>query len=307
MLKWKEEYSDPVQKDLEYYFYELFWREILEAVKDPYFLMNANNALISAIRRGVVRYENGKFVGEFSMRVSAELDKFARFDKRSKTWVGVPPANVSAAAAVANNKAKSLNEKISSLIDAIPDRVAGAIDSLKYSIEQPLYEMNMQASEDLKNIGVVLDVKPEISKSITQDYTNSMNQHVKDWSQKQSERLSLMVQKNVVGGYNRLELIDLISNEYGVTMDKAKFLARQETTLLTSTVRDSRYQNAGIKKYRWSATGGKTGDGRTRDSHRELHGQVFFYSSPPVIDQRTGQKGNPGQAYGCRCTAIPLI
>lgn len=307
MLKWKEEYSEPTQKELSYYFYQLFWSEILAAVKDPYFRLNANNALLSAIRKGIIRYSNGEFVGDFNMKTSSELDKFAKYDGRSKTWKGVPPTSVSATASIANQKAKALNEKITGLIDRIPDRVSAAVDSLKYSIEKPLSGMNAQASEDLKNIGIVLDITPELSQNIINDYTNNLNISIKNWTPDQTERLREMMEKNVLSGYNRLELIDQISTEYEVSMNKAKFLARQETTLLTSTVRDSRYQGAGIRKYRWSATGGKAGDGRTRDLHRKLHGNIFFYASPPIIDERTGKRGNPGQAYGCRCGAIPQI
>lgn len=307
MLKWKEEYSDPTKKELEYYFYQLFWADIIKAVNNPYFRLNANNALIAAIRLGTVRYSDGKFIGDFSMKVSAELEKFAKYDGRTKTWKGIPPANVSATAAIANQKAKALNEKISGLIDDIPDRVKAAVDSLKYSIEKPLEAMNSQATQDLKSTGIILDVTPELSQSITDNYTNNLNLSIKNWETDQTERLRDMVEKNILSGYNRLELIDQISAEYGTTMAKAKFLARQETTLLTSTVRDSRYQGAGISKYRWSATGGKQGDGRTRTLHRILHGQIFFYSSPPIIDEATGERGNPGKAYGCRCGAIPLL
>jgi len=307
MLKWKPEYSEPIQKELEYYFFKLFWEDIIQAVQDPYFKLNANNALLAALRNGTVRYSNGEFSGKFTMRISSELDKFAKFDGRKKIWKGIPPASVSATASIANNKAKALNEKINRLIDDIPNRVQSAIGKMTYSIEKPLAAMSSQATEDLKSTGIVIDVTPELSQKIAQDYTNNLNLSIVDWSQNQTERLRGMIEKNILSGYNRLELIDMISNEYGVTMNKAKFLARQETTLLTSTVRDERYQGAGIKKYRWSATGGKTGDGRTRDLHKKLHGQVFYYSSPPIIDEATGERGEPGKAFGCRCGAIPLI
>lgn len=307
MLKWKEEYSEPTTKELEYYFYQLFWSDIIKSLEDPYFRLNSNNALLSAIRRGIVRYSNGEFVGDFSMKVSAELDKFAKYDGRSKTWKGVPPPSISATASIANQKAKALNEKISSLIDDIPDRVTAAVDSLKYSIEKPLAAMNAQATQDLKNTGIILDVTPELSQNIINDYTNNLNISIKNWEPKQTERLRGMVEKNILSGYNRLELIDQIAIEYEVSKNKAKFLARQETTLLTSTVRDSRYQGAGVKKFRWSATGGKQGDGRTRILHRKLHAQTFFYSSPPIIDETTGERGTPGKAYGCRCGSVPVI
>lgn len=307
MLKWKEEYSEPTQKELEYYFYELFWYDIIKALNDPYFKLNANNALISAIRRGIVRYSNGEFVGDFNMKTATELDKFASWHPKTKTWRGVPPPAVSATASIANQKSKALNEKISGLIGNIPARVSAAVDSLKYSIEKPLAAMNAQATEDLKNTGIILDVTPELSQNIINDYTNNLNIGIKNWEPKQTERLRGMVEKNILSGYNRLELIDQIATEYRISKDKAKFLARQETTLLTSTVRDSRYQGAGVIKFRWSATGGKEGDGRTRMLHRLHHGKIYFYSSPPIIDERTGERGTPGKAYGCRCGAVPII
>ena len=89
--------------------------------------------------------------------------------------------------------------------------------------------------------------------------------------------------------------------------NKAKFLARQETSLFMSKLRDTRYQGAGVERFRWSATGGSAGDGRTRDLHRMLHGKEFSYGNPPVIDERTGETGYPGEAFGCRCVAIPII
>lgn len=307
MLRWSEKYSDPIYKDLEYYFYKFYWEEILQALEDPYFLMNSNDALISAIRKGTIQYSNGVFTGSFNMKTSAELDKFAKYDGRAKVWRGFPPPAVSAAASVANNKAKALNEKISRLIDDIPRRVSEAVESLKYSIDAPLFAMNKQADEDLESLGIRIEVTPELSRRIKEDYTNNLNLEIKNWTPEETARLRDMVERNVLSGYNRGELIEMISSEYEVSMNKARFLARNETSLLMATVRDERYQNAGIRQYRWSATGGKAGDGRTRDLHRELHGKIFSYTSPPVIDERTGERGNPGQTYNCRCTAIPII
>lgn len=307
MLKWKPEYSAPATLDMSRYFHDLFWSDILQEMKDPYYKLNSNSALLSALRRGVIRYSGGKFTGEFNMKTSAELERFAKFDGRSKTWIGVPPPSISATASIANQKAKALNDKISSLIGEIPSKVSAAVDSLKYSIEKPLAQMSDQATDDLKSIGMSIEYNPELSRKISEDYTNNLNLDIKTWTPNQTERLREMVEKNVSSGYNRIELAELISNEYSVSMKKAKFLVRNETMLLTSTVRDERYQGSGIVKYDWSATGGKSGDGRTRTLHRMLHGRTFFYASPPIIDEATGERGNPGQTYQCRCGAKPVI
>lgn len=297
----------PIEKDLRAYFYEFYWRDILEVLNDPYYLYNSNSALIAAIRAGSVHYESGVFTGKFNAKISRELSKFARFDGRSKSWTGIPPSEVTATATVANTKAERLNIRIQELISEIPSRVKAAVEKLKYSIDAPLFKFSEQAGQDLSSLGVSVEMTPELSKRLSDNYTNNQNLNIVNWTDDQIVRLRDMTERNALSGYNRLEFQQMIASEYNVTMNKAKFLARQETSLFMAEVRDERYQDAGITRFKWSAIGGKAGDGRTRELHRELSGQVFSYSSPPIIDERTGERGVPGQAFGCRCTAIPVL
>ena len=332
MIRMKEEYYKPIEKDLRYYFYKFYWEDIFEALKDPYYKLNANNALIDAIRKGTIRYSNGVFSGSFTMRTSKELEKFAKYDGRSKIWKGFPSPQVSAVATIANDKAKSLNEKISNLIDGIPDRIAAAIDSLKYSIDTPLFAINKQADKDIQSLGISIDVTPELSERIKKEYTNNQNINIKNWTPEETERLREMIQKNVLSGYNRGELIELISSEYEVSMNKARFLARNETSLLMSSVRNERYIDAGINWYKWSNSGdikvvgnpgglypkGTKGHG----DHWIMQGKICKLNDPTVYadNLEEAKKGiwkskvsigadnyHPGQAYNDRCVAIPII
>ena len=50
--------------------------------------------------------------------------------------------------------------------------------------------------------------------------------------------------------------IGAIQKSYGVTANKAKFLARQETKLLTTTLKEVRYVDAGVTKYKWKSVTG---------------------------------------------------
>lgn len=307
MVRMKDEYYKPVEENLRAYFHALFWEDILATLEVPEFRFNSQSQLIEAIRKGTIQYQDGVFVGKFNIGISRELSKYATYDGRSKVWRGIPPAPVTSAASVANAKAMALNERIDELVSEIPARVSSSVESLKYSIDAPLFKISAQAGEDLQGLGISIDMTPELSERLIRDYTQNQNLNIVNWEPDQVERMRGMIQENALAGYNRDDLRKRIMNEYGVSMTKAKFLARQESSLFMATVRDERYQDAGIEKYRWSATGGKAGDGRTRELHKQLHGRVFSYSSPPVIDERTGERGVPGQAYGCRCVAIPVI
>ena len=304
----KETYYKPIQKELESYFYDFYWRDILQAVKDNERLFNTNDALIAAIRKGTIHYEQGTFTGKFNARISKELSKFAKFNGRTKTWKGIPPSNVTAAATITRSRGETLAWRIEGLINDMPGRVSEAVGKLQYSIYEPLKAVSEEAGKDLANLGISVDMTPELSERLMDNYTNNMNLNIlnpdgSDWTTKQVTRLRDMIQKNSLSGYNRLELQNLIANEFGGSMNKARFLARQETSLFVAEVRDNRYEDAGITKYKWSSSH----DVRVRELHDELNGKVFSYSSPPIIDDNTGERGVPGQAFGCRCVAIAIL
>jgi hypothetical protein len=331
LIQYKEAYSEPVQKQLEQYFIAVYWAEILEALKDPLYRMNNSNPLVDAIRKGKIQYQSGRFTGEFNMITSRELEKFAKYDGRTKTWVGTPPPQVTAASVVANDRARALTRKITSLIEEIPGRVAQTIDGLKYSIDAPLFLVNEQADRDLSSLGISPDVSPDLSETILREYKTNQDINIKNWTPKQTERMRDMIERSVLTGYNRRELEKMIMSEYGTTMAKARFLARQETSLLVSKIRDERYVDAGIDIVKWSTagdirvTGTPGGPNQPSDghgNHYRLQGKYCKLSDPTVYadtldDVKAGKwksksmigadPQHAGKAFLCRCTYIPTI
>jgi SPP1 gp7 family putative phage head morphogenesis protein len=95
----------------------------------------------------------------------------------------------------------------------------------------------------------------------------------------------------------------VIHAQKGVSDRHALFIAKQEISLMTTTYRDSRNQEAGINEWVWSSSH----DSRVRPLHRKLDGHKFSYTNLPIIDEKTGEKGTPGKAFGCRCQLIPLL
>ena len=72
---------------------------------------------------------------------------------------------------------------------------------------------------------------------------------------------------------------------------------------MVSKYRQIRYEEVGIDNYIWSTSH----DSRVRHDHRELQGKVFSFSNPPITDKATGARNNPGEDFGCRCVAIPVM
>lgn len=331
-VTFSESYWKPIEKELQAYFTSLYWSDIFEAIKEDSFRVNSMNDLIDAIRTGRVRYSAGVFSGQFNIKVSRYLARFAKYDKRSGTWRGNPPGTVSSAAAVANNKARALNEKISSLVAEIPDRVSNEIDRLKYSIDAPLFRMSKAANEDLETLGISVDLTPELSERLIDNYTTNQNLNIVNWTPDQVERLRDMVQRDALAGYNRLELRRTIMDEYGVSMRKAKFLARQETSLFVTEVRDERYSSAGVDIVGWVTSNDVRVVGNPAGKYPEpsaghgnhwiMRGKFCRLSDPTVYadsleDARAGNwkskasigagTEHAGREFNCRCTYRPYL
>lgn len=96
----------------------------------------------------------------------------------------------------------------------------------------------------------------------------------------------------------------------GITKNRARFIARDQTAKLNTALNKSRQESNGIESYKWRNAGdervvgnpgGKYPDGsRGHENHWDRDGKIFRWDDPPA-------DGHPGQAYNCRCVAIPVV
>lgn len=328
----KDSYFLPIQNDIESLFYETLWKPIIDAVGESKSLLNSKSDLISALRSGKVSYSDGVFSGKFNAAISRELRKFAKFDKRSKTWKGNPPPDIKGIAITANDRVKAMAKKIESIIDTFPERMEEALDSAQYRIAQASSKINTQADKDIKGLGITPDITPEIEDRLIDEYRNNLNLSIDGWTPEQTARLRDMIKEQALKGYSRPALIDAIRGEYEVTKNKAKFWARQETSLFTSKLRESRYTSAGIEYYRWStsndsrvvgAPGGLYPEGSPGHGlHANMQGKICRFDDASIYadsvdDARKGkwkskamigvESKHPGEAWNCRCVSIAII
>ena len=112
-----------------------------------------------------------------------------------------------------------------------------------------------------------------------------------------------IVLEGVKTGKTAKSVLQDIQHTYGVSRNKAKFLARDQMAKLNSNIAQMQQTNAGVEEYIWSSSG----DGRVRDRHKELDGKKFKWSEPPIVDKKTGRRAHPGQDYQCRCVALPVF
>ena len=266
---------------------------------------NNSSALRSAILRGLIQYQDGKITGKVSAKISREVKALGgTFDKRTKTWSlpkDIAPVSIITAAVSANQKFQVLHEKILEVL--LPEKALQVVEKSNFApdYESTLNNLEAQFKKSVSPIGIKPQMSEDLVKTMAAEYSNNMKLYIKNWTTPQILKLREQVQENAFNGARAEKLMKVISKEYGVSQRKAKFLAKQETKLITSTYNQERYKSAGITKFRWSTSN----DGRVRGEHKHLQGKIFRWDEA-VIDEH-GNTGNPGDAFGCRCIAIPIV
>ncbi|WP_099115478.1 phage minor head protein [Xenorhabdus miraniensis] len=99
-------------------------------------------------------------------------------------------------------------------------------------------------------------------------------------------------------------LLDEIRDIGGVTEERAKFIAVDQTRKITTAANSARMKSSGIRKAVWHHSGGSA---EPRELHLELDGEIFDLDNPPVINKKTGRRGLPGEEPGCKCFMTPVI
>lgn len=100
------------------------------------------------------------------------------------------------------------------------------------------------------------------------------------------------------------EVKPLIDIEKEKLEKRANFIAVDQTRKITTAVNYERMKSAGIRKAVWHHSAGSA---EPRELHLRLDGEVFDLDNPPVIDERTGERGLPGQLPNCKCFWTPVI
>lgn len=308
-MMFKPGYSELVEKQLIEFMRNLFFKPIHDILASygQEIKNTAASALIEAILLGRVQYVNGQFSGTYNARITKALMSInARYNKRIGAWTAPMddlPVDIRSAVAIASTRFRTMHNDVMGYLDAIDADTAASQLELEGIYTNVIVDMESSFKQTVKQIGVVPEVTTGTVKVIAKDYSDNMRLYIKSWTADNIKDLRQTVLQNTFNGYRAETLVKGLQRNYAVSLNKAKFLARQETSLLMSKYREKRYKDSGVARYQWSSAG----DARVRDRHAELDGKVFTWDNPPIIDQATGRRGHPGEDFGCRCVAVPVV
>ncbi len=150
-------------------------------------------------------------------------------------------------------------------------------------------------------LGIDLTTDPPMAAKI-QAFRNENVDLIRSLADDNINRVRLLL--NDAGSGERVEnIITRLRQLTGASKSRASLIARDQVLRLNGDVTEARHAAAGVTEYIWRTSR----DERVRPSHKALDGTRHAYAKPPVVDQRSGRRANPGRDYQCRCVAEPMI
>lgn len=313
---------EALEKRLKKYFKDLIYQPLLaELDLSSKTLKNAKkDPVIDALFQGKITYSQGTFSGQFNASISKGLkDLGATFDKRNGTFK-IPMANlpieiknvISASESRFQDRIAKIDQRLSEIV---PEQLAAQF-KCEDLFDRALYRADQSFQKNVKNIGVQPELTETQRAKIAAEWQNNMNLWIQNFTEEEIKKLRQQVQESTFAGNRYGDLVKTIQDSYGVSADKAKFLARQETNLLLTKFKEARYTDAGVHEYKWLCvhrphdTDPKQHvPGNVRYSHGLLEGKIFRWDNPPVTTNpgEPLRRNNPGEDYNCRCAARPLL
>lgn len=310
-------YFESVERQLRRAFYEILYAPLLAIIEkanaQPTQIFNAaESALTEALQSGRVQYSNGIFSGEFNAIISKALRRLgATFDARSKVYrlspMRVPPWIVSEATAYAM-KAKNTHDELLRILNETVSHLESLVRDHPVNPEKSIDAIEHGFKPAAKQLAISPKLSEQAKAELKREYTKNMEIWVDKFSREEIVALRQRIEINATQGYRFDRLIASIKNRYSVSENKAKFLARQETSLFLANFRKQRFLDAGVRRYRWSDAHDERVRKTPNGGHKALNGKIFYYDQKaPAMYFSCGRPCNPGEDYECRCVDIPVL
>lgn len=118
-----------------------------------------------------------------------------------------------------------------------------------------------------------------------------------------AKRVHKLTLEGLENGSRFPEIAKKIQESGEVARSRAILIARTEVARTASVLTEARATLAGSTHYMWMTSG----DGTVRPDHKKLGGRIFAWDNPPIADEASGERANPGCIFNCRCWAKPIL
>ncbi len=275
--------------------------------------------LVAALRRGTIQYTGDLVTGDFDAKLSAALRGMgATFDVRAGGFrlpVTAAPAWFKTEAAAAQARAQNIHKALERELDRIQERLETGMIPLPIDPTTPIEAIEDGFEPAAAALSITKRIPAGMRAAMEARYAADIRPYVTTATSEYIDGVHKAVADNAARGYRYETIVDDIQHFVGVSERKARFLARQETSLFMAHYREERFTGAGVTRYQWStshdirvrpyaddAKRAKYGD------HRVLDKQIFTYAVKAPAQYMSSKKPcNPGEDFGCRCADLAVL
>ena len=176
-------------------------------------------------------------------------------------------------------KAQEIAERmVSQANKASSAGVHASMQKLSGGLSLPTSALSADAKQILK---ASINENVLLIKSIPQQYLNGVAQ---------------AINRSIVSGGGLKTLVPYLKKHKGITERRARMISLDQSRKAFSALTAERLQKLNVEEYVWLHTGGSH---KPRQLHVSYSGQTFRFDDPPVIDEKTGVRGKPGDAINC--------
>lgn len=319
-IKYKRAYEKLIAEKISNWIWDTFYKGCFEILKSET-VYNDADVIRAALEQGLIYYQEGAFyskTGRFKNAIAKELEALgARYSKYRKAYMldkSKLPTEI--LWAIDTFKAKTA-EKVALIQAYLTSQLGNISEEVKKlvfntAVEEIMLDLQERVYKNAAEKKIEL-ITPKLTdfraNEIAKNYTNNLNFWVKNWTEAEDfNNVTIPKMREVIGqmaidGKSIKDIEAYLLQSFTKSVKHAKFLARNETAIATTSYLEAKYKEEGITEFKWHTNL----DGRERPLHKELHNQVFRFDNPPIIDERTGEKGLPGETYNCRCAMSPVI
>ena len=308
------EIFDEAQERIEKRFLKGIYEPLLAVLAVPKSILQNSQAsdlqaLQFALQKGTLTFNRGQFSGRFNATVGRAMRFIgADFDRHSGTYrIHYDKLPTELRAAV-----DSSDRAFSKVLRVLDQKLIDLSKSQekKSTVFRDLFDHAIfKADEDFKENVRKVSIQPKLNEAekehLSQEWEENLDLDIKGWEQDHIRQLRQEIKKTYLAGDRYGSLVKTIQDNYGVSENKARFLARQETKLLVSKYTESQYTGAGFPEYIWKNVKGSPSH-PVRRSHQLLNNTIQRWDSPPDTGPKEGNN-NPGCPFGCRCYAVPIL
>lgn len=278
-----------------------------------------------AIKGGVLR-PNAAVLKRFQAAWLALIDQMTRETTRELTTL-FRGSDVLDSVEVRTARELGYASPIVDVMDAsLADQAQTVIDTLlaRFTV---LFDRAATGIVSVMTAGVLKDSETgmerslkDISKNVTIKPTDALRQMIDASAQEATGLIKRVpaeylpqvqgdVMRSITTGNGLADLEPALAERNVKIKNWASNVSKDQTRKVYNNINKVRMQDAGVKKFEWIHSGGAN---KPRKLHLDrapggLNGGIFSFDDLPIIDERTGERGIPGQLPYCGCTMRPII